>query len=169
MKRILVSFIFLLTFLNYSQAQKAKYQSLFIYNITKYVKWPDSYNSGKFIIGILGDLDISESIKTMNKVKKKTGNGLILEVKNFSSIEGIDDCNILFVSEGDVDKLAKICEKTIAKPILIITDSPGMAKQGSVINFVEKNGKIKFELNEKNAISRGLIVSASLANLAIII
>lgn len=169
MKKIIISLLLVSTFVNYSQAQKEKYQSLFIYNFTKYIEWPNSYNSGKFVIGVIGDTEISESIMAMAKSKKKTGNGFVMEVKNFSSVDQIEDCNILFVSEENVGSLQKICDRTISKPMLIVTDTPGMANQCSIINFVEKDGKIKFELNESNALSRGLIISGSLASLAIII
>ncbi len=169
MKRIIISLLLVLIFVNYSQAQKEKYQSFFIYNFTKYIKWPDSYNSGKFVIGVIGDAEIFKSIIEMAKLKKKAGNGLAIEVKNYSSADQIEDCNILFVSERNVGSLQDICDRTISKPMLIVTDTPGMANQGSIINFVDKDGKIKFELNESNALSRGLIVSGSLASLAIVI
>ena len=167
-KILLISFLFIV-FVNTSHAQKEKYQSLFIYNFTKYIKWPDSYNSGKFVIGVIGNSPIIESINSMVVSKKKTKAGSVIEVKAYASIDEIGDCNILFVSEDAVDILGQIDDKMAAKPILIITDSPGMATQGSVINFVEKDGKFKFELNESNASSRGLVVSGSLTSLAILI
>lgn len=169
MKRLLfISFLFFVL-VNISHAQKEKYQSLFIYNFTKYIKWPDSYNSGKFVIGVIGDSPILESIKSMANSKKKTMGGSVIVVKIYGSVDEIDDCNILFVSKNVVNILSQIDNHIATKPILIITDSPGMANQGSVINFVETEGKIKFELNESKASSRGLIVSSSLAGLAILI
>jgi hypothetical protein len=44
-----------------------------------------------------------------------------------------------------------------------------MAGKGAAINFVEVDGKIKFELNEENAESRGLKIAGSLASLAILV
>ena len=105
----------------------------------------------------------------MASTKKKTGTGADIEVKKYGSIDQIDDCNILFVSENVIESLQGIEESTADKPILIITDTPGMATQGAVINFVENNGKIKFELNQAKAESRNLIVSGSLTSLAILI
>lgn len=52
-------------------AQKSKYQSIFIYNFIKYIKWPDSYNSGNFIIGVVGNSDIVASLEQMAAAKKK--------------------------------------------------------------------------------------------------
>lgn len=152
-----------------NHAQKEKYQSLFIYNFTKYIKWPDSYNSDKFVIGVLGNSAIFTSLSEMALAKKKTGNGLVIEVKKYSSVDEIDGCNILFVSENAIDNLGQIDSRTSTKPILVVSDSPGMATKGSVINFVELDGKMKFELNESKAFGKGLIVSGSLISLAILI
>ncbi|MCK5704682.1 MAG: YfiR family protein [Cyclobacteriaceae bacterium] len=169
MKKILLLFLLVLVFFNTSIAQNHKYQSLFIYNFTKYIKWPDSYNSDKFVIGVLGNSEILTSLSAWALSKKKTGNGQILEVKKYSSVDEIDECNILFVSESAIDNIGQIDSQTSTKPILVVSDSPGMAAKGSVINFVELDGKMKFELNESKASGKGLIVSGSLTSLAIII
>lgn len=169
MKKILLTSFLFFVLANTCFAQKEKYQSLFIYNFSKYIKWPDSYNSGKFVIGVIGDSPIIESIKSMANSKKTTKTGSVIEVKIYGSVDEIDDCNILFVSKNVVNDLGQIDSQIATKPILIITDSPGMATQGSVINFVETDGKIKFELNESKASSHGLVVSGSLSSLAILI
>ena len=169
MKKAFLLFFSIAVIANVSYGQKAKYQSLFIYNFTKYVKWPDSYNPDKFVIGVLGNSEVLQALESMAASKKKSGTGQMLEVKEYKSVGEIQDCNILFVSENMVSNLGQVESKTSSEPVLIITDSPGMAKQGSIINFVEKGGKIKFELNESKASSHGLVVSSSLASLAIII
>lgn len=169
MKRILLLSSLFFLIISTSNGQKEKYQSLFIYNFTKYIKWPDSYNSGKFVIGVYGDSPIIESLNSMALSKKMTGSGAVIEVKKYSNINEIGDCNILFVSENAITDLGQIDTYSASKPILIVTESPGMATQGSVINFVETDGKMKFELNASKASNRGLVVSTSLTNLAIII
>lgn len=169
MRRIILIFFSVIVISNLSFAQKEKYESLFIYNFTKYIKWPDSYNAGQFVIGVIGKSDIYESIESMVNAKKKTGTGADMEVVKYGAVGEIGTCNILFVSDDIIASLPDIVNKTATNPILIITDTPGMATQGAVINFVEKDGKIKFELNEVNAAKRNLVVSGSLTSLAIII
>jgi len=169
MRKIFLIFSIVVIFSNLSFGQKEKYESLFIYNFTKYIKWPDDYNQGKFVIGVLGNSDIFESLNAMANTKKKTASGASLEVYKFNSESEVSDCNILFISENMLGSLTAIDSQTNGKPILIVTDSPGMANQGSVINFIEKDGKIKFELNESKASSRNLVVSGSLTTLAILI
>lgn len=169
MKRFILFSLLFFVIITTGSAQKEKYQSLFIYNFTKYIKWPDSYNTNKFVIGVIGDSPIITSIKKLVSTKQKTSDGRVIEVKSYGSISEIDDCNILFVSEDVIEELSAIVTQVESKPILIVTDMPGMATQGSVINFVENDGKMRFELNASNASSRGLMVSGSLTSLAIMI
>jgi hypothetical protein len=51
----------------------------------------------------------------------------------------------------------------------VVTDKPGMSGKGAAINFVELDGKIKFEINQQVTEAHGLKVSSSLTNLAIIV
>lgn len=148
-------------------AQKEKYHSIFIYNFSKYVKWPDSQNSGNFVIGVLGNSAIIKDLKTMASAKKV--NGRSIEVKQYNSVANIGDCDILYVSASSSNSIAQVTAATKGKSILIVTDKPGLAHKGAAINFVEVGGKIKFELNQQNAESRGLKVSGSLASLAILV
>lgn len=159
-------FIFL-TSIQSAHAQKEKYQSLFIYNFSKYVKWPDSHQSGDFVIGILGSANMTKSLKSMSVNKKVNGSSIV--VKEFSSVAEIRDCHILYVAERESGKMSQIIELTKGQSILIVTDKPGLAKKGSVINFIERDGKIKFELNQQYADSRGLKISGSLVSLAILV
>ena len=169
MKRIFLVVGFLIGFFGTSEAQKEKYESLFIYNFTKYIKWPESYNPNSFVIGVIGNSTIIDDLNEMAATKRKTMSGSEIEIKKYNSIDEIGTCHILFISENAVDKLGQIDAKTSGKPILLVTDSPGMATQGAVINFIEKDGKIKFELNESQANKRNLAVSSSLTSLAILI
>jgi len=149
------------------QAQKEKYHSLFLYNFSKYVKWPDSQQSGDFVIGVLGSANITKTLEKMAVNKKVNGSKIV--IKQFNSVFDIKGCHILYVSASESGKMSQVISNTIDQPILIVSDKPGLAQKGSVINFVEREGKIKFELNQKYAESRGLKVSGSLVSLAILV
>jgi hypothetical protein len=163
----LIGLILFLFSIQSAWAQKEKFHSIFIYNFSKYVKWPDDLSSGKFVIGVFGSSSIKNDLEAMASTKKV--NGLTIEVKQFNSTSGIGECNILYVSSSESGKIAEIIQATNNKPVLLVTDKPGLAKKGAAINFVEQGGKVKFELNQQNAESRGLKVSGSLSSLAIIV
>jgi hypothetical protein len=149
-------------------AQKTKFQSIFIYNFSKYIKWPDDFNQGKFVIGVLGDSDLLEDLKAMAAAKKET-NGLEIDIISYTSFQGISECNLLFITAKFCKEIGQISSTLSDTPTLIVTDKKGMAQEGAVINFVEEGSKIKFELNKAAANKLGLVISSSLANLAILV
>ena len=163
----LVGVLMMLSSLQSAWAQKEKFHSIFIYNFSKYVKWPDGNGEGKFVIGVFGSSPIEKNLNAMAASKKV--NGMPIEVKHFSSVSEIADCHILYVSASESGKIEKVIDATKDKPVLLVTDKPGLAKKGAAINFVEQEGKIKFELNQQNVEARGLKVAGSLTSLAIMV
>lgn len=164
---VLIGILMMVTSFQSVSAQKEKYHSIFIYNFSKYVKWPDAQNTGKFVIGVLGKSTIQKDLKAMAATKQV--NGMSIEVKQFSSAAEVSDCHILYVSATESAKFDQVLLNTKNKAILVVTDKPGLAKKGAAINFVEVEGKIKFELNQKNVEAKGLKVAGSLASLAILV
>lgn len=165
LKRIVgvVMFLFVLTSAN---AQTEKFQSLFIYNFSRYIKWPDNMNSGQFVIGVLGNSGVYDHLKQMADTKKQTQNMEIV-VKRFNNVSEMENCHILFVSSNFASSINAVSTSPLTKSTLVISDKPGLAKKGATINFVEEGGKIKFELNQANADKRGLKVAGSLSALSI--
>lgn len=146
----------------------AKIKAVFLYNFTKYIEWPTNYKEGTFIIGIYGnnfplttELSKMASSKTMGKQK--------FEIKSFSTLDNLDKCHMLFIPSETGCSFSELTSKLKGKSTLIITEKPGLAKQGSAINFVIKDNKQKFELNRANAEKYNLKVSSNLASLAIVV
>ncbi len=163
----LIGVLILLFSFQSAWSQKEKFHSIFIYNFSKYVKWPEGKTDGKFVIGVYGSSPIEKDLMAMASAKKV--NGMAIEVKKFNSTTGLDDCHIIYVSSSASNEINDIISSTEDHPVLIVTDKPGLAKKGAAINFVDQGGKIKFELNQHNAEARGLKVAGSLVSLAIIV
>ncbi len=149
-------------------AQKEQYQGLFLYQFSKYIKWPDSYNSGDFVITVIGNEKSVKSIKDMADAKKQT-QGMNIVVQTPDAVNQIDQPHIIFIEESKTEVLSSVIQKVENQPVLIVTEGPGLAEKGSIVNFVIKDGKMRFELNKNKAESIGLKVSSSLTSLAIII
>ncbi len=152
----------LLSVLNVN-AQQEKYLAAFVYQFTNYINWPS--NSGEFVIGVIGSSNVTTYLQQLAK-EKKVGSSAIV-IKEWGSASEIGSCSIIFIPESQKSNLASIKSKIENKPILIITESPGLTKNGAGISFVKAEGKIRFDIN-KTAISRtGLVVANSLERLAL--
>jgi hypothetical protein len=150
-----------------SQAQNYNLHTVFIYSFTRYVIWPDAYNQGEFEILVLGESPMYDALQKMAQVKK-VGDRPIKITKITSAAE-IRKCNILFLPAGKANDLGDVVSKVNNQSILIITEEPGLGARGSDINFIMKEGKLAFELNQSAVSRQNLKIANELSRLAILI
>ncbi len=122
----------------------------------------------KFVIGVIGSENDFNALQQLAAEKKSIQNYPI-EVRFFNCTDKITECNVVYVSEECLLGIDKILKETKTAPVLVITSQPGYAVLGSIINFVESEGKVFIELNEKKALKCGLEVSAALREIAVVI
>jgi len=157
---------FFLVVANYpARAQNEMFKALYMYNFTKNIDWPKEYREGNFIIGVLGNSPIVTELSEIAKKKKVIDQAIL--VKKFASVAKIEDCHILYIPTTKSSLLPQVLAKFKGKPTLIITDAPGLAKQGSMINYVTVRGDQKFEINVENFEPHGLKVNNFLVSLGI--
>ena len=167
MKRYLLVAIFSAFSLINGMAQSYKMHTVFIFSFTRYIQWPDAYNGGDFEILVLGDSPIVEELKSMAQVKK-VGDRTI-KVTKINNVSEIRKCNILFIPTAKSPQITEVLAKITTQSILIVTEEQGLGAKGSNVNFVTKDGKLAFELNQSATVKQGLKVSNELSRLAILI
>lgn len=146
-----------------ANAQMAKFEALYLYNISRYVEWPASFNSSNFVIGVVGyNPDLIDNLKAIAGSKTIQGKKVI--IKPISSVSQGSSCHILFFSKGSESKLASY--KEASKNSLLITKANGSLKRGADLNFFVANDKLKFELSKGNIESKQMNISTSLVQLA---
>lgn len=142
-----------------------------IFNITKFIKWPDTSlpngSTDNFVFCINGNTDISDifvSISKRRKIQKR-----FLEVRSDMPISSLRNCDLLFLGTSENRDLKKIIETVKNFPLLTVSDTPGFAERGVSINLVVKKNKIRFEINRSSISSSGLKVSSELLQLGILV
>ncbi len=152
---------------NLAFAQSYKLHSVYIYSFTRYVEWPGDYNQGDFEILVLGETPMLDALKDLVN-SKKVGDRNI-KVTKISSASEIRKCNMLFLPADQSAQLTTVLAKTANQSTLLITEGAGMGLKGSDINFITKDGKLAFELNQAAASKHNLKVSNTLMGMAILI
>lgn len=145
----------------------AKLKAVFMYNFTKYIEWPKTYQSGYFVFGIVGDSPLYEELIKMAN-SKKIGNQPIL-VKKFNSATEIEKCHLLYLTRSKSNELSDVLKKTKSGGTLVVTEQEGLVDKGAGINFVVRDNKQKFELNTKSLTGQKLKVSSNLEALAVVV
>jgi hypothetical protein len=140
---------------------------------TQYIQWPKGSSvkdkSQPFIIGLLGESPINQILEKGMATKKSKIKGKKVEVRRFSQLEGIDKCNILFISNPVRFQLESIIKITRDKPILTIADTEGFAEKGILFNLFINNEQIAFEANISAIRASKLEVASELLSVSKII
>ncbi|MBP1668288.1 MAG: YfiR family protein [Bacteroidetes bacterium] len=163
---ILVFIMAVISNMSYSQMGIPKAQAMFIFNFCRLIEWPASYRTGTFKIAVLGTSAVADELEVYTQ-GKKIGSQEI-QIIRFKSPEEINSCHILFVPFARSKQLTEISSacNSAGKSILIITEKNGALNEGSAINFIIQEDKLKFELKGENASKYGIKVSSKLQEMA---
>lgn len=149
----------------YMQTSIPKAQTLFIYNFSRLIEWPTNYRTGNFVIGILGTSDVATELETYTKGKKVGTQNI--EVIRYKAVTEIQSCHILFVPFARTKQITEVIAAMNGKSTLIITEKSGALDEGSAINFVILEDKMKFELKPENASKFGIKFSSKLQEMSL--
>ncbi len=141
--------------------------SMMVYNFVRYVQWPDHSTGGEFVIGVIGNNDMYNTLNTWYGGKAKGSKTFI--IKKFNSAAEMSNCHVVFIDTNKSGEFDAVNNKTKGQSTLVITDKSGLGQKGSSINFRTVDNKLKFELNQKAVEASNLKVSGSLSAMAILI
>ena len=167
MKKISVNLCCILLFWGTVHAQSSvndpNIKSVFIYTFTKYISWPGDDDT--FKIGVLKANQRMVTALTEMARKKSTDLRQII-VEEYSNIDQIEGCEIIFIPANQSDAFFQLRDRD-TRHMLIVTEREGLGRQGSGINFIEVDGRIKFEINRTAIEENGLKIASTLMALGI--
>jgi hypothetical protein len=141
--------------------------SMMVFNFIKYVQWPDHDKSGEFVIGVIGNTEMFNTLNTWYGGKAKGTKTYV--VKKFNSAAEVNDCHVVFIDKTKSGEFENVKNKVNGKGTLVVTDKNGLGEKGSCINFKTVNDKLRFELNQQAIETSHLKVSGALSSMAILI
>lgn len=143
-------------------------KAAFIYNFTKFVEWNEiPEETPSFVIGVLGDSPIYDALVDISKTKK-INNKKIEIVKCMATMPENCRCQILFIPENTQTKMFKeYCKTSTLKNALIISEKQGSLDNGSAINFLIIDNRIRFEISTNTLNKCNIKASAQLLKLAV--
>ena len=149
-----------------AQAIDPTYESIFMYQFTRYITWPSS--EGQFVIGVLGETPVRAALDKMASTKKVNGKRRIV-ILTFPEVANIKNCHMIFIPSGQRSKIGAVSAKLKGKPVVIVSESKGLALKGAHINFFTKSSKVKFEMNLATMKASKLEVTGRFKDLAVIV
>ena len=122
-----------------------KYKSALLYQFTRLIEWNDYDNENEFIIGVVGNSNITEYLYKLAELK--TVNEKRIIIKEWTSIDYASNCHFLFLCSSNQNQLYDAIEKAQNHNAILITENNGFAEKGSGINFVIERNSVRYETN----------------------
>lgn len=140
-------------------------KAAFIYRFMEYVGWPgDDGPPAEITIGVLGAPAVATEL--MNLAQKSAASPR-LNVVRLDSIARIDGARVLFVGGGYRGSLRGLTRSLGEKPVLVVSDAASGLDDGGMINFIEVDRRVRFEISTANARRAGLKLSSELLAVAV--
>ncbi|MGZ5006388.1 MAG: YfiR family protein [Methylobacter sp.] len=141
-----------------------KVKAAYLYNFTKFITWPED-NNETFNLCIIGDDPFGGLI---DSIEQRSVFGRPIKLFRFNALGKEQHCHILFISSSIKDNL--LLKSMLAaggvESTLTVGESAEFAAQGGMIGFINRDGKIKLQINQRMLQQSDLKISAKLLEVA---
>jgi hypothetical protein len=141
-------------------------KAAYLYNFLNYIEWPENTfpaAGGTITIGIVGEDPFGSALDALNGKQVK---GRTVALKHVTDMNDFGQCQILFISSSEKQRLPELLEKLKDSRVLTVSEIDGFAEHGGIINFISEHNKVRFEINLDAARRLGLNISSELLKLA---
>jgi hypothetical protein len=153
------------SFVAQSQPATLEYQvkASYLYNFVQFVAWPPDVLGGdaKFNLCVVGADRFGKALDALAGERVEGHEIVVHRFERDAAARGAH-CHLLFVASGTVDSGA-----LGVRGVLTVGETPGFLGRGGVINLVEVQGRIRFEISQQAARQAGLVVSSRILSLAV--
>jgi hypothetical protein len=157
---------------SWAQAQPAQDESrvkaAFLLRFVQYVEWPaDARQPGgtSARIGVAGAPEVAAEL--LQAAPSRSVQGKALVVLPIKSPANVGTLHVLFIGNDERPKIAQYLNAVRDQPTLVVTEWESALEQGSMINFLVVDRRIKFEIALDTAERAGLTLSSRLLAVAL--
>jgi hypothetical protein len=141
-------------------------EAAYLFNFGKFVAWPPvAPADSPFLICILGQDPFGPVLD--HTIAGETVKGKPVQDKRIARPQDATGCSILYISSSESGRLSKILSVIQGAPVLTVSDIPDFVQQGGMIQFVLRDGRVRFEVNLAPAQSNGFSMSSELLKVAV--
>jgi uncharacterized protein DUF4154 len=139
-------------------------KAAFLYRFTGYVDWPAGEGAREqFIIAVMGDDTVAAELAKL--LPGHDVRGLPTAVRKIRSIKEIGNAQMLYIGPDYVGDIRAVIG-AVPQHVLVVTDSGEGLDDGSAVNFMLVDRRVRFEISLDAAEHAGLKVSSELLSVA---
>lgn len=139
-------------------------KAVLLYKLPQFVYWPETAKTqGRLIFCIAGANPFGNALE---RLAREPVDGRSAEVINLVAIGDNINCDFIFVSRSEAASMDMILRKLAGKRMVTVSDIPGFAKAGGMVELTVDGDRVGVTLNRKAAQKHGLEFNAQLLRLA---
>jgi hypothetical protein len=123
-------------------------KAAFLYKFLGYVEWPAgalNNATAPIVIGVLGADDIADELHTI--VARRRIAQHPIEVRRVAEADALDGVNVLFIGRDGRSALPRLAPAAQRGSVLLVSDFDRGLEEGSVINLVVVDNRVRFEVS----------------------
>lgn len=151
-----------------AQASETQVKAAYLYKFLAFVEWPApafERADAPIVIGTVDAEPIADELGPLTQGRLVDGRPLVVRRLPSDPVLPLGT-HVVFVGRSAAPRLARLAASSRQQPVLIVSELEGALDQGSAINFVLADGKVRFEVALAAIETRGLRVSARLLAVA---
>ena len=139
-------------------------KAAFLYRFASYVEWPPDSPASPFVIAVAGDEAVAKQLEAL--VPRMVVNHQPVKLRRVARVADLAGVHILYVGPEALARTRTLRAAALERPILIVTDDDHGLDAGAVINFVEAQRNVRFEISVIAADRSRLKIDSALLSVA---
>jgi hypothetical protein len=148
------------------EIEEYQLKAAFLFNFTKFISWPRADVSSKLTVCTVSVKDVAEALEAVTKGKSVDGRQVVVQELRYPA--PLETCQLLFIG-AQAKKTEEILLEARKLHIVTVGEDDKFLRRGGMINFVQEDGKLRFEINTDAAGRAGINISSKLLSLAKIV
>ena len=141
-------------------------KAAYLYRFVGYVGWPTVVSGSKpFTIAVLDAPGVARELRRL--LPGHPLNGGIAQVREVTRVQEAGAAQVLYIGAGHAAFLSALNSQAASQSILFVTDEAGGLQSGSVLNFLNVDHRVRFEISLTAAERVHLKISSELLPIAI--
>lgn len=141
------------------QRREDQFKAAYLFNFVKFVEWPAGAGVDTLTVCFLGGEGVHEALAGSIEGKRVGARKLI--ARQLEPSATVQSCEVLYADAASVDH-----SLAAGLPVLTVSDAPGFATDGGMIELFTENHRLRFVINVAHVNRAGLRISSDLLKLA---
>jgi hypothetical protein len=147
-------------------ALEYKVKAGFLFNFAKFTEWPPACfpaADGPLVIGVFSTDPAVAILEPVLRTAAINGHPVLL--KRLAPEDDLRACHLIFLSRAERHRSAAVIAAVQGAAVVTVSEIPGFAHDGGIINFVRQGESVRLEINLEAAERVGLKISSKLAGM----